>query len=229
MEQAMPHEQLPVHPLFRPAEAERRGPARSAEAERRRRRDAFLTAWDRVRGFTAGGSPEGDRLLARLLCDLLRLLRALGPARPLSALTAGGDGAVKARVLQVYRLADAGNAGAVFEELRRLGATDGPPAAGVLAHWLREGLVLEMLGLQPFGAAGGEPADAPEHSLRPCYDRDHLWLRWSEEGMRPAAIRNRWNKEYAQYGGEKIGTGRPGYGVVKQGLMRACKEKQQRR
>jgi hypothetical protein len=211
------------------AEAERAESCRpaSASAERRRRRDAFLTAWDRVRAFTGDGSPQGDRLLARLLCDLLRLLRALGQAGPPSAQPADGDDIVRARALQVYRLADAGDADAVFEELRRLRATDGAPTAGVLARWLREGLVLEMLGLQPFGAAGGEPANAPEQAPRPCYDRDHLWLRWREEGMKPAAIRNRWNKEYAHYGGEKIGTGRPGYEVVKQALARARKEEQQ--
>jgi hypothetical protein len=226
MEQTMPPKQPPVDPLFGPAETEQRDSAPSASAERRRRRDEFLTAWDRVREFT-GGSPEDDRLLARLLCDLLRRLRALGPAGLPVARTAGADDVVKARALQVYRLADAGNAGAVFEELRRLGATEGAPTAGVLAHWLREGLVLEMLGLQPFGAAGGEPAGAPEQAPRPCQDRDHLWLRWREEGMKPAAIRDRWNAEHARYGGEKISTGRSGFEVVKRGLKKARKEKQQ--
>jgi hypothetical protein len=227
MEQTMSRKQSPADPPLRHAEAEGRDSARSASAERRRRRDAFLTAWDRVRGFAGDGSPESDRLLARLLCDLLRLLRALGPTVPLSGLTADGDDVVKARALRVHRLADAGNADAVVEELRAMGPTNGTPAAGVLAHWLREGLVLEMLGLQPFGAAGGEPAGETEGPPRPCYDRDHLWLRWREEGMKPAAIRNRWNQEYAQYGGDKIGTGRPGYEVVKQALARARKEKQQ--
>jgi hypothetical protein len=29
---------------------------------------------------------------------------------------------------------------------------------------------------------------------RPAYERDHLWLKWSQEGMTPAEIRDRWNQ-----------------------------------
>jgi hypothetical protein len=33
----------------------------------------------------------------------------------------------------------------------------------------------------------------PGDDKRPAYERDHLWLGWNEEGMTPAAIRDRWN------------------------------------
>jgi hypothetical protein len=59
-------------------------------------------------------------------------------------------------------------------------------------------------------------------SRRPRYDRDHLWLKWaSEEGLKPAAIRDRWNREHRQHGGERIGSGRSGIDVVKKGLAKA--------
>jgi hypothetical protein len=32
-------------------------------------------------------------------------------------------------------------------------------------------------------------------SPRPCYERDHTWLEWSDDGLGHAAIRDRWNKE----------------------------------
>jgi hypothetical protein len=42
----------------------------------------------------------------------------------------------------------------------------------------------------------------PRH--RPCYARDHLWLRWHlEEGLGPAKIRDKWNREYREYGGRR--------------------------
>jgi len=50
---------------------------------------------------------------------------------------------------------------------------------------------------------------------RPCYDRDHTWLRWSNEGMTPAKIRDRWNREHPE---ATIGAGESGRDVVKKGL-----------
>jgi hypothetical protein len=59
-------------------------------------------------------------------------------------------------------------------------------------------------------------------SRRPCYDRDHTWLRWlEEEGMRPAAIRDRWNRDFPH---KKIGSGNSGRKTVKKGLDRARAE-----
>jgi hypothetical protein len=57
---------------------------------------------------------------------------------------------------------------------------------------------------------------------RPRYDRDHLWLAWQEAGMKTAAIRDKWNREYPE---QKIGGGKSGYEVVKKGLRLARAER----
>ena len=45
----------------------------------------------------------------------------------------------------------------------------------------------------PINPPSGKLFD-PDYKKRPAYERDQLWLRWSEkEGMAPAAIRDRWN------------------------------------
>jgi hypothetical protein len=56
---------------------------------------------------------------------------------------------------------------------------------------------------------------------RACYRRDHLWLKWQDEEMRPAKIRDRWNREYQQHGGKPIGKGKNGLWTVYQGLKKA--------
>jgi hypothetical protein len=72
-----------------------------------------------------------------------------------------------------------------------------------------------------------EAAQRDSHRRRPCYDRDHLWLQWSEhDNLKPAAIRNRWNEEYQKHGGQPIGKGRSGREVVKEGLRKARAERQ---
>lgn len=80
----------------------------------------------------------------------------------------------------------------------------------------------------PTPAAPPQPAAIQPEGIkrRPCYDRDHLWLMWREdEKMGPAAIRDRWNREFARYGGQGIATGRPGRDVVKEGLRKAKAER----
>ncbi|HBI41750.1 MAG TPA: hypothetical protein DDY78_02710 [Planctomycetales bacterium] len=88
-------------------------------------------------------------------------------------------------------------------------------------RWLRnfivslsgEGAVLPML-VQAHGPA-----------RRACYDRDQLWLRWSIEGkMKAAAIRDKWNAEYARHGGLPIGSNRSGCYTVKEGVRKATAE-----
>ncbi|HKB39799.1 MAG TPA: hypothetical protein VKD72_25410, partial [Gemmataceae bacterium] len=63
----------------------------------------------------------------------------------------------------------------------------------------------------------------PQGTKRKCYDRDHTWLRWSEEEkMGPAAIRDRHNRENLR---EPIGTGNSGREVVKTALKKALAER----
>ena len=56
---------------------------------------------------------------------------------------------------------------------------------------------------------------------RPCYDRDHQWLEWCQEGLTPAKIRDRWNKENPD---QSIAKGEHGRDVVKKGLKAAENE-----
>jgi hypothetical protein len=99
-----------------------------------------------------------------------------------------------------------------------------------MANWLEEKVVRGWPPL-PEELMAGPPEDAPPAQTdkrRPCYERDHLWLQWhEEEGLGPAAIRDRWNQEFAQHGGAKIGVKRAGFDVVAEGLKKARKEKQQ--
>jgi hypothetical protein len=69
-----------------------------------------------------------------------------------------------------------------------------------------------------------QPPALPPGVKRRCGLRDHLWLRWKREGLTASEIRDRWNVEYAQYGGRKIATKTRGLSVVLQGLRRAEEE-----
>jgi hypothetical protein len=72
---------------------------------------------------------------------------------------------------------------------------------------------------------------------RPAYKRDHLWLRWHEEGMGPAAIRDRWNmlsdaerektcpKLPGRVGGADAESKKAGRATVITGLKKAKQEK----
>jgi hypothetical protein len=76
---------------------------------------------------------------------------------------------------------------------------------------------------------GGGPAGcgaAATPCKRPCYDRDHLWLTWADDGLRPAGIRDRWNKEYQLHGGKPVRGKQVGAQVVKTGLKKARAERQ---
>jgi hypothetical protein len=64
----------------------------------------------------------------------------------------------------------------------------------------------------------------PPANRRPCYDRDHTWLRWKDdEKMGDAAIRDRWNRENPA---AKIPKGEGGRDVVKKGLTAARRDKE---
>lgn len=70
-------------------------------------------------------------------------------------------------------------------------------------------------------------------SRRPAYERDHLWLRWRDvEGLRPAAIRDRWNrmsgeerKSICPRCADQIGSDETGREVVKKALKQARRER----
>jgi hypothetical protein len=62
------------------------------------------------------------------------------------------------------------------------------------------------------------PRQVPAGVKRPCAERDHTFLAWSEDGMKPAAIRDRWNKEHPK---EHVGDGGPGRDIVKKGIRAA--------
>jgi hypothetical protein len=87
------------------------------------------------------------------------------------------------------------------------------------------------------------PQEAPEGASidsgkrrRPCYDRDHQFLRWKKEGLTPAKIRDKWDSlrekerkgispaSYDCVGGPTIGEKKSGRAVVVQGLKKAQKE-----
>jgi hypothetical protein len=58
---------------------------------------------------------------------------------------------------------------------------------------------------------------------RPCYDRDHTWRRWADdEGLKPAGIRDRWNRENPE---AMISKGQAGCDVVKKRLAAARRDK----
>jgi hypothetical protein len=78
----------------------------------------------------------------------------------------------------------------------------------------------------------------PDHTpkLRPAYRRDHLWVRWQEDGERfgPTKIRNRWNalsKEnrelVAPRCSHRVGKDSSGIETVKRSLKTAKKERKQ--
>jgi hypothetical protein len=103
---------------------------------------------------------------------------------------------------------------------QRLRATFTIPAARHLAR----ALVTELLIRPPDRFI--TPIELDHHRRRyRHYERDHLWLDWANQGMTPAQIRDRWNREYRQYGGRPIGEKRRGYDVVKKALKKAQEER----
>src|SRR5262249_841 len=50
--------------------------------------------------------------------------------------------------------------------------------------------------------AQNAPTEKDNTNRRPCNQGDHLWLEWHEkQGLGPAKIRDRWNREYRELGG----------------------------
>lgn len=75
-----------------------------------------------------------------------------------------------------------------------------------------------------------EPAES-DCSRRPAYGRDHLFLAWSAEGMKPAAIRDRWNampdaerKEVCPKCWQRLSE-KSGRDTIKESLKKASSEK----
>jgi hypothetical protein len=100
-----------------------------------------------------------------------------------------------------------------------------------VADWLRR-LGDEVLGYRTLARVRLDEAakrfagvEAPElpgaPRRRPMYDRDHLWLRWREEGLLPAAIFRKWNAEYGRHGDAPVS----GRLVVTQGIQKAKRER----
>jgi hypothetical protein len=80
---------------------------------------------------------------------------------------------------------------------------------------------------EPPAAGGVAPAAAPAAPARGgrkrrAYDRDHTFLKWQQEEMTPARIRDRWNREHPD---EAIAEGTPGCDTVKKGIRRARAER----
>ena len=82
-------------------------------------------------------------------------------------------------------------------------------------------------------AHGSSPVAVEGHperqSRRPCYERDHLFLKWNEAEdsptfHSPAKIRDKWNREHPN---DQIGDGRSGSDVVRKGLQAARRDRQQ--
>jgi hypothetical protein len=70
----------------------------------------------------------------------------------------------------------------------------------------------------------------PIRRRRPCFERDHLWLQWHDAGLKPAAIRDRWNAEYQQHGGPPLNKCKESARqVIKEGLKKARKERQEQK
>jgi hypothetical protein len=61
---------------------------------------------------------------------------------------------------------------------------------------------------------------------RSCYERDHTFLKWRTEGLTPAKIRDRWNREHADRPEDQIGQGEQGSDIVKKGIKTARREEQ---
>jgi hypothetical protein len=73
--------------------------------------------------------------------------------------------------------------------------------------------------------------------IRPAYKRDHCWLKWADEGLTPAKIRDRWNalsdegrkgicgEAWGRIGGSSPAQKKAGYEVVKGGLKKAKRER----
>lgn len=68
-------------------------------------------------------------------------------------------------------------------------------------HDLRRELVVLALWIDAKQLWNDRPSDEEKHAQtqsrgrRRCHFRDHTWLNWYDSGLRPAAIRDKWNSE----------------------------------
>jgi hypothetical protein len=129
--------------------------------------------------------------------DLCRIASALGLPRP--PWDDYGDHQLWARVFRLW-----------FEEVR--------------GNLEAKGLLLSDERVPGGAAPASEPA-MPQRKRRRCYERDHIWLAWKDEGLGYAAIRDKWNAECGDHGGKPIGRGRSGSDSVRQGVTTARKER----
>lgn len=98
---------------------------------------------------------------------------------------------------------------------------------------LASAMAIEQIIDDPECKAGQQSADAAnEENSRPAYARDHLWLQWSDGGLTPAEIRDRWNamrdeerKALVKKLWSKIKVKEQGREVVEKALDRARKER----
>ncbi|MEQ9408754.1 MAG: hypothetical protein RIK87_13540 [Fuerstiella sp.] len=82
----------------------------------------------------------------------------------------------------------------------------------VFGYWLRASGQWEN---RPNNAETNE-----QQNRRECYFRDHTFLKWRNEGMTPAKIRDRWNREYPEKA-INLDNKSSGRDVVKQGIKNA--------
>jgi hypothetical protein len=68
---------------------------------------------------------------------------------------------------------------------------------------------LEWLRLIVADLAGRPGSPLPKTRQRRCYQRDHTFLKWHDDGLKPAEIRQRWNREHPhqQVSRESVVTG----------------------
>jgi hypothetical protein len=206
------------------AQAERDGrPYAAAQA-------AFL---DLRRAMPKAGETRAAfaRRLAPLVNAAARRLAGLAVPCPLDQVTpaTGKDKESKAYAVGVFQLAAAGRHREATRQL--VAAAEFGPFFDAMTGWLRH-LEREILGYQTLvrvrldedtGRWGA--AEVPElpsgPRRRPAFDRDHLWLKWRNEGLLPACIYRKWNAECGQHGGARVSDRR----VVAQGIRKAKRER----
>jgi hypothetical protein len=117
---------------------------------------------------------------------------------------------------------------------KQLEASVGTP--GLRCLWsmlypLIEGLLTEQGRLyRKNEAPTNRPSVSKKRLASGCYHRDHAWLRWYEQGIKPKAILRQWNTECRQHGGQRLKDDRPAnvatsLDVIKAGIRKAKAER----
>jgi hypothetical protein len=193
---------------------------RSSSGKRQKRpRPQFVAIHD------AAGARLGFRNAAEGTLLALDTCPAVGPFRRVSEMYRFPDGTYCLRVNEDDPQ-DAWRSQITWTQLTPTEATywfiNHPPSYGVLPAELEE-VARRHPPVSPPDADNPPTVEAVDGAgKRPCYSRDHTWLAWSEQGMRPATIRDRWNRDHPA---EKIGSGASGYQVVKTALRKARSER----